>query len=79
MRRTILSEDEQAVSQEVEQKEAEKSPDLTIQDLSAIKSIIDISCQRGAFKPGEMAAVGQTYNKLEAFLKAVLAQQDQGA
>jgi len=76
-----LSKDENVVPQEAEQKETEsaKGPDLTIQDLSAIKSIIDVASQRGAFKPGEMVTVGQTYNKLEAFLTAVSAQQDQGA
>ena len=76
-----MSKDENVVPQEAEQKETEsaKGPDLTIQDLSAIKSIIDVASQRGAFKPGEMVTVGQTYNKLEAFLTAVSAQQDQGA
>ena len=48
-----------------------QGPDLTVQDLQAIKSIIDVASQRGAFKPGEMVTVGQTYNKLEAFLAAV--------
>ena len=76
-----MNKEENVVPQEVGQKEDEiaKGPDLTIQDLSAIKSIIDVASQRGAFKPGEMVTVGQTYNKLEAFLTAVSAQQDQGA
>jgi hypothetical protein len=52
-------------------------PDLTIQDLQALKSIIDVASQRGAFKPNEMVAVGQTYQKLEDFLAAVAAQQAQ--
>jgi hypothetical protein len=52
-------------------------PDLTIQDLQALKSIIDVASQRGAFKPNEMVAVGQTYQKLEEFLTAVAAQQSQ--
>ena len=51
------------------------SPDLTVQDLQAIKSIIDVASQRGAFKPNEMMTVGQTYTKLEQFLGAVAAQQ----
>ncbi len=46
-------------------------PDLTVQDLQAIKSIIDVASQRGAFRPNEMMTVGQTYNKLETFLAAV--------
>lgn len=53
------------------------SPELTVQDLLAIKSIIDVASSRGAFKPNEMAAVGTTYTKLETFLNAVAAQQEQ--
>jgi hypothetical protein len=51
------------------------STELTINDLNAMKVIIDIASSRGAFKPNEMVAVGQTYNKLETFLNAVAAQQ----
>jgi hypothetical protein len=52
-----------------------KSGDLTVQDLNTIKAIIDVASQRGAFKANEMQAVGTTYNKLEAFLNAIQAQQ----
>jgi hypothetical protein len=58
----------------------EQGPDLTVQDLQALKSIIDVASQRGAFKPNEMVTVGQTYGKLEQFLAAVTQQQPaQGA
>ena len=60
-----------------EQAQQAQGPDLTVQDLQALKSIIDVASQRGAFKPNEMVAVGQTYNKLEEFLTAVAAQQSQ--
>ena len=53
--------------------------DLTVQDLNTIRSIIDVASQRGAFKANEMQAVGATYNKLEAFLKIVEAQQKDAA
>jgi hypothetical protein len=57
-----------------------QGPDLTVQDLQALKSIIDVASQRGAFKPNEMMTVGQTYAKLEAFLAAVAQNQTaQGA
>jgi hypothetical protein len=60
--------------------EQQQGPDLTVQDLQALKSIIDVASQRGAFKPNEMMTVGQTYNKLETFLAAVAQQQPaQGA
>ena len=44
---------------------------LTISDLSAMKSIIDVASSRGAFRPNEMVLVGQTYTKLIAFLESV--------
>jgi hypothetical protein len=52
-----------------------EAPDLTVQDLQALKSIIDVASSRGAFKPNEMTAVGSVYTKLETFLKAVASQQ----
>ena len=51
--------------------EGQAPADLTVQDLQALKVIIDVASQRGAFKANEMAMVGATYNKLEAFLKIV--------
>mgnify|MGYP000087033568 CR=1 FL=1 len=45
--------------------------DLTVQDLSVLRSIIDVASQRGAFKANEMEAVGKTFNKLDAFLATV--------
>lgn len=49
----------------------EQNFDLTVQDLSALKNIIDVAAQRGSFKPNEMQAVGTVYNKLAGFLDAV--------
>jgi len=64
---------EEKVAPTTEEAPAQESaaPDLTVQDLQALKSIIDVSTQRGAFKASELAVVGATYNKLEAFLQAV--------
>ncbi len=45
--------------------------DLNLNDLAALKSIIDVATSRGAFKAGEMEAVGKIYNKLSAFLDTV--------
>jgi len=52
-------------------------PELTVQDLAAIKQIIDVASSRGAFKPNEMMTIGQVYTKLETFLNAVQPQQAQ--
>ena len=58
----------------------EQGPDLTVQDLQAIKTIIDVASERGSFKPNEMMTVGQVYTKLDTFLSAVAsAQKTQGA
>jgi hypothetical protein len=47
------------------------SPDLNISDLVAIKNIIEVASQRGAFKAAELEAVGKTFNKLNTFLESV--------
>lgn len=49
--------------------------ELTVQDLQALKAIIDVASQRGSFKPNEMMTVGQVYTKLETFLESVAQQQ----
>lgn len=46
-------------------------PELTVQDLGNLRAIIDVASQRGAFRAGEMAAVGTAFNKLNEFLNAV--------
>ena len=55
---------------------AQNPNELTINDLQAMKVIIDIASSRGAFKPNEMVAVGQTYTKLESFLDVVAKQAE---
>jgi len=57
----------------------QESAELSISDLGAMKTIIDIASSRGAFKPNEMIAVGQTYNKLSTFLENVAKTSKQGA
>ena len=51
--------------------------DLNINDLNAMKQIIDIASGRGAFKAAEMEAVGKIYNKLSNFLAQVSAKGQQ--
>lgn len=57
--------------------EEQASVDLSIQDLVALRSVVDIASQRGAFKPTEMVAVGTVYNKLNSFLEAIAKQAQQ--
>lgn len=47
---------------------------ITVADLSLIKGIIDLASTRGAFRAAEMKQVGEVYEKLSAFLDAVVAQ-----
>jgi hypothetical protein len=69
----------EAVEAPAQEAPAQGGADLTVQDLSNLKQIIDVASQRGAFKPNEMVTVGQTYGKLETFLQAIAAQQQAGA
>lgn len=62
---------------EAPKQEQGNAVELTVQDLQSVKTIIDVASQRGAFKPNEMMSVGQVYTKLETFLNAVAAQQNQ--
>lgn len=66
-------------NQEQQEQPAQELADqnqLTLNDLVAMKSIIDIASQRGTFKPNEMVVVGTTYSKLISFLETV--KQSQG-
>jgi hypothetical protein len=47
---------------------------ITLVDLDLIKNIIDLACARGAFRGSEVRQVGEVYEKLSAFLEAVVAQ-----
>jgi hypothetical protein len=64
-----------AVNQEVptEQPQATQpqGPDLNLNDLAALKSIIEVASQRGAFKAAELESVGKVFNKLNTFLESV--------
>ncbi len=50
---------------------ATEGAELNVSDLAALKSIIDVATQRGAFRAPELEAVGKTYNKLSKFLDSV--------
>lgn len=56
--------------------EQSNAADLNINDLSAIRSIIEVASSRGAFKAAEMEAVGKVFNKLSVFLESVTAKKE---
>jgi hypothetical protein len=61
----------QETVQDQPQKTKEEGADLNITDLAALRSVIDVASQRGAFKAGELEAVGKIYNKLNNFIESV--------
>lgn len=63
-----LKQEEQVSTQETAK---QVGPDLNVNDLNAIRSIIDVATQRGAFKASELEAVGKIYNRLNSFLESV--------
>jgi len=54
-----------------------ESTQFTIGDLAGIRNIIDIACQRGAFRGEEMTEVGTVFDRLSNFI--VVAQQNADA
>jgi hypothetical protein len=47
----------------------EQSPTITIADIASMISIIEAASTRGAIKANELVAVGELYNRLNAFLE----------
>ena len=47
---------------------------ITVADLDALRSIVDLAATRGAFRGAELAQVGAVFDKLTTFLNAVVAQ-----
>jgi hypothetical protein len=64
-------EEKEVVQEQSPAQETAAGPDLNITDLAALRSIIDVASQRGAFKAGELEAVGKIYNKLNSFIESV--------
>ena len=54
----------------------EGAMELNIQDLAAMRSLVDVASARGAFRPSEMVTVGTLYNKLDGFLNEVQKQAE---
>ena len=56
-----------------------ENPGLSLNDITACVSIIDIVTKRGAFEGPEMADVGAVRNRLATFLAAAKAAQEPAA
>lgn len=62
---------DQTESKTPEVPNGQPAADLNISDLVALKNIIEVASQRGAFKAAELETVGKTFNKLNNFLESV--------
>ena len=47
---------------------------ITIADLDTLRNIVDLASTRGAFRGAELTQVGAIYDKLTAFLDAIIDQ-----
>ena len=72
---------EEAVEAPAQEEVAQEvaAPELSINDLLAVRNIIDIASQRGAFRAAELEPVGKAYNKLNTFLEAATPKQEEAA
>ena len=71
MTEEVQNTQEQVVETQQPQTGEQPAADLNISDLLALRSIVEVASQRGAFKAAELEAVGKTFNKLNAFLESV--------
>lgn len=50
---------------------------INLSDLGVLLQIVDLATQRGAFRGAELSQVGTVFDKLNAFLSYIQAQQAQ--
>jgi hypothetical protein len=64
---------EDVANEEQTNEEKAAAPGLSIGDLANLRQIIDVATKRGAFQANELEVVGNTYNRLNAFLGTIAA------
>ena len=64
-------EQNEAIEKQPGEQASQPAADLNLSDLSALRNIVDVASQRGAFKAAELEMVGKVYNKLNTFLESV--------
>lgn len=64
---------------QVESAEGAAAPELSINDLKNLRTIVDMAVRRGAFGAAEVSAVGATFDRINAFLNAVAPPADQAS
>jgi hypothetical protein len=59
------------VGPDVQAEAAPKQPELSVNDLQQLRAVVEVATRRGAFQAAELSAVGQVYDRVNAFLNAV--------
>jgi len=54
----------------------DNTPQLSITDLAVIKKLIELASSRGAWQAPELKTVGETYDRLSAFLDSLVQQAE---
>lgn len=60
------------VTQEVTPEVTTSQPEIGITDLQNLRAIVEVAAKRGVFAANELSSVGLTYDRLNAFLVAVM-------
>jgi hypothetical protein len=53
-----------------------QTTNLAVSDLVMLQSIVQVACERGAFRAEEMSQIGQCYDRLTAWLAQMTPPQD---
>ena len=75
----ILFKDPKEVNNIMENQTQTSQTQITVADLDALRSIVDVATQRGAFRGAELTQVGAVFDKLSAFLAEVVKQAKHAA
>tara|TARA_R110001599_G_scaffold314406_2_gene522734 strand:+ start:243 stop:488 length:246 start_codon:yes stop_codon:yes gene_type:complete len=54
---------------------ADAAPTLSLADLQNLVLVVGVACKRGAVQPNEMKTVGEVYERVDAYVKYAIAQQ----
>ena len=75
----VTNVEEQVEEQAIPEAGQDVPESISLVDLQSLLQIVDLASQRGAFRGAEMTQVGAIFDKLNAFLSYVAAQQEANA
>ncbi len=75
----VTNVEEQVDEQAIPEAGQDVPESISLVDLQTLLQIVDLASQRGAFRGAEMTQVGAIFDKLNAFLSYVAAQQEANA